>query len=168
MLIMIAGLPGSGKSYFAEKLAAHLGAVYINSDQVRQTIHALGHYTDQDKLKIYEEMLRLATNSLKENKVVVVDTTFYRQSVRNLFFNLAKTLVVPVFFMEVFADEALVRERLKKPRKYSEADFKVYEKIKTAFEPIAEPHLRLQSNNENIGTMLNTAIQYINNGHERT
>ncbi len=164
---MIAGLPGSGKSYFAEQLAAHLEAVYISSDQVRQAAQALGKYTYQDKLKIYEEMVRLAGNSLKEKEIVIVDATFYQQSVRNLFFTLAKDLVVPVFFIEVFADEALIKERLKNPRKYSEADFKVYEKIKEDFEPIAEPHLKLQSNDENIETMLNIAIQYINSGYER-
>ena len=167
MMIMIAGLPGSGKSYFAAKLAARFEAVYISSDQIRQAEQALGQYAYQDKLKIYREMVQLAATALKEKKVVIVDATFYQQAVRDLFFNLAKTLVVPAFFIEVFADEALIKERLMKPRQYSEADFKVYEKIKNDFEHITEPHLRLQSTNENIENMLNIAIQYINNGHDR-
>jgi predicted kinase len=167
MIIMIAGLPGSGKSYFAEKLSEHLGAVYINSDQVRKAEQASGQYSFQDKFRVYKEVAGLATNALNEQKVVIVDATFYRQSMRDLFFSLAKTLFVPAVFIEVFADEALIKERLKKPRKYSEADFKVYEKIKNEFEQITEPHLRLESNNENIENMLHTAIQYINNGHER-
>jgi predicted kinase len=167
MIIMIAGLPGSGKSYFAEKLADHLEAVYINSDQVRKAEQALGQYAFQDKFKVYKEMARLATYALNEQKVVIVDATFYQQTMRDLFFNLAKTLSVSVVFIEVYADETLIKERLSKPRKYSEADFKVYEKIKNEFEDIKEPHLRLQSNDENMGNMLNIAIQYIHNTHER-
>jgi predicted kinase len=167
MIILIAGLPGSGKSYFAEKLAERLEAVYINSDQVRKAEQASGQYSFQDKFKVYKEMARLATHALKEQKAVIIDATFYQQSMRDLFFTLAKTLLVPTVFIEVFADEALIKERLNTPRKYSEADFKVYEKIKNEFEHITEPHLRLESTNENMGNMLNTAIQYIHNKHER-
>ena len=166
MIVMIAGLPGSGKSYFAEKLAERLGAVYISSDQVRKAVQALGQYSFQDKLKIYNEMVRLAAHTLKEHKTVIVDATFYQQPIRDLFFSLAKTLFVPLIFIEVYADEDLIRERLKKPREHSEADFTVYKKVKNYFENITEPHLKLQSNNENIQNMLNKAIQYINNAHE--
>ncbi len=165
---MIAGLPGSGKSYFAEKLAENLGAVHINSDQVRNAEKALGQYSFQDKFKVYEEMVRLSANALKEKKVVVVDATFYQQSLREMFFSLAKTLVVPTVFIEVYADESLIRERLKQPRKYSEADFEVYKKIKSNFETITEPHLRLQSNNQNILDMIDTAIQYIRKNQEKS
>ena len=44
MLIAVMGLPGSGKSYFAHKLAGKLKAIYIGSDQVREKLDLLGEY----------------------------------------------------------------------------------------------------------------------------
>jgi len=35
MIIIVFGLPGSGKSYFASKLAERINARYINSDVIR-------------------------------------------------------------------------------------------------------------------------------------
>lgn len=44
MIILVAGLPGPGKSYFAEKLAGILSAVYLNTDRIRLALHAAGKY----------------------------------------------------------------------------------------------------------------------------
>ncbi len=161
MIILVSGLPGSGKSYFAEKLAARLEAEYLNSDQVRLTMKALGKYSFQDKLRVYHEMANQTTGLLTEKKTVVVDATFYRQRTCDLFFKLAMEKSIPIRIIEVIADEALIRERLNEPREFSEADFAVYEKVRDEFEKITAPHLILQSTNDNIIVMLNKAIQYI-------
>ena len=64
-------------------------------------------------------------------------------------------------FIEVRADESLIRERLKKTREYSEADFDVYKKIKKEWEPLNERHLILHSTDDNISGMLQQAINYL-------
>jgi len=161
MIILVSGLPGSGKSYFAEKLAARLGAVYLNSDQVRFTMSASGKYSFQDKLLVYREMVNQTIRFLDEKKTVIIDATFYRQVMRDLFFKLSKDKSKPIRFINVIADEELIRERLDKPRRFSEADFSVYEKVREEFEEITIPHLTLQSTNDNITLLLNKAIQYI-------
>ena len=53
MIIVVSGLPGTGKSYFAEKLSGRLGAVHFNSDKMRNALHVRGKYTIGDKLHIY-------------------------------------------------------------------------------------------------------------------
>ncbi|HSQ43598.1 MAG TPA: hypothetical protein VLM16_01295, partial [Ginsengibacter sp.] len=63
--------------------------------------------------------------------------------------------------IEVKADENIIRERLKKERPYSEADFKIYKIISNDNEPLKEPHLLLQSTNNNIDNMLQKAADYL-------
>jgi predicted kinase len=161
MIIIVSGLPGSGKSYFAEHLAAKLGAIYINSDQMRLLMHASGKYSLEDKLVVYKEMLLNTTKALEENRDVVVDATFYHHTMREMFVRLAYGYNIILRVIDVTADEDLIRQRLVKPRKYSEADYSIYEKVRDDFEEITIPHLVLKSTNDNLGMMLKTAMEYI-------
>lgn len=166
MIIVVAGLPGSGKSYFASMLAEQTAAVYISSDRVRKSLHAMGKYTLHDKMKVYEEMLRLTTRALDEGKRVVADATFYKRNLRELFLALGENKKVATRFIVVVANDAVVKERLKRPREESEADFAVYQNIRDQFEEMHTPHLTLESTNDNIDTMLGKAIHYISNPNE--
>ena len=51
--IMVMGLPGSGKIYFAKALAAHIGAAHFNSDRIRKEAAKQVRYTDTDKARIH-------------------------------------------------------------------------------------------------------------------
>lgn len=166
MIVLVAGLPGSGKSYFASKLAENINAVYVSSDQVRRSIGAEGKYSAEDKLAVYKEMVKIAARAVDMQKVVVADATFYRKAVRDLFIRLANEKAAGVRVIWVQAEESLIKERLRKPRKDSEADFRVYELLRDQFEPIAEPHLKLKSTNTNIATLLNKAREYILSTHD--
>ncbi|MBI1767184.1 MAG: AAA family ATPase [Bacteroidetes bacterium] len=160
-LILVSGLPGSGKSFFAEKLAGKIGAIYLNSDYIRSAIHLRGKYTTSDKAAVYKEMYKQTSNYLQEKKSVVVDATFQLAATRDLFLNLAEEKYISVFCFEVWADEDLIRQRLSQKRVESEADFKIYMVIKEQFEAWTTPRLKLQSTQENISAMLEEAIEYI-------
>lgn len=161
MIIVVAGLPGSGKSYFASKLAEQTAAVYISSDRVRKSLQAMGKYTPLDKMKVYEEMLSLTARALDDGKRVVADATFYKRSLRELFLALGENKKAAIRFIVVVANEEVVRERLERPRVESEADFSVYQKIRDQFEEVLVPHLALESTNDNIDAMLDKAIRYL-------
>lgn len=167
MIILIAGLPGSGKSYFAVKLAAKLRAIYISSDKVRKALDALGKYSLKDKIAVYVEMVKMTNRLLMDQKTVVVDATFYLNSMRNLFYKLAQKHKSEIHLINIQANETLIKERLSKPRQDSEADFKVYEQVRDKFQNIPMPHLELESTNDNITAMVNKAIEYIESAHER-
>jgi predicted kinase len=167
MITVVFGLPGSGKSFFAEKLSRRLGAVYINSDQLRNSLGARGRYTFEDKLVIYHEMASRATQYLKEGKPVVIDATFYKEAMVNIFLELARTHLVPISFIKVEANEALIQARLSKPRKVSEANYDVYLKIREQSDRIKVPYLTLHSENDNVDKMLTVALDYIDTMHER-
>jgi len=166
MMIIVSGLPGSGKSYFAENLAIQLGAAYINSDRERNSMGARGRYSYEQKLSIYVAMARKTRQLLESGKHVVVDATFYRSEMIDLFKRVAKDCRYPVWFFKIEANENLIRERIGKPRKDSEANYNVYLKIKDQFEKLNVPHLILRSQRNNIKAMLNSALEYIGLRHE--
>jgi len=148
MLILIAGLPGTGKTTIARAFAALCGAVHLNSDAIRRELGLMGHYSAADKKRVYDLLLSRADDALKEGKIVVVDSTFYKVNIRKPFEYLAEINHVPLKWVEVQAGESVLRERLSQPRPDSEADFNVYEKIRDQQEPFPEERLILNSEYE--------------------
>ena len=76
------------------------------------------------------------------------------QAVRHMRLNIVEFDAVSEDWIEVRAEELLVKERLKRSREDSEADFDVYRKIKNKWQPLYEDHLILHSTDDNLNAML--------------
>lgn len=168
MIIVIFGLPGSGKSYFARSLANRLNARLISSNAVRQQLRKNGKYDDQAKIAVYLEMLSLMEAGIKDHQSIVLDATFFKAEIRKLFKEKAGELGEPVYFIEISANEEAIKSRVSKPRPDSEADFEAYLKVKREFEALTEDHLVLYSDREPIDRMLDAAMAYLNEPHHET
>jgi predicted kinase len=160
MIVIVMGLPGSGKSYFASRLAAAIHASYISSDRVRKILIARRTYLEEEKELVYANMLAQMQQMIKENKDVVLDATFYRDPIRKEFIYAAGE-TRHIIFIEIIASEVLIKERLKQPRADSEADFNIYKIIQGRWKPVQEAHLQLESTNDNIDSMLDKALKYL-------
>jgi len=161
MIIIVFGLPGSGKSYFASRLAMQLEAEYISSDELRMKLISTRTYTDQEKLLVYNAMLTAMKEAVSRKNPVVLDATFYKEAIRRKFERTAERLHEKIIYIEVTASESIIEDRLKMPRTLSEADFDVYLSLRKTAEPLKQDHLVLVSTNNNIVSMLHEAIQYI-------
>ena len=159
MIIIVCGLPGSGKSYFAQRLSQMLQAAYISSDVVRKELFRLPSYSDEEKRKVYDEMLRRISDA-EYYKEVVVDATFSEVETRQKFITETRKIAT-VYIVEIVADEDLIKERLAVPRQDSDADFAVYKKMKSTWPLFKEPHLVLHSTNNNIADMLDETSDYL-------
>ena len=164
IVVIVCGLPGSGKSYFGSKLAKKIRAAYLNSDRLRKKLFEKSEYSEKEKFTVYEEMLRRSKRTLKRNKSVVLDATFYKADIRGKFVEEFKDKK-QIFIIEVRADRRITRKRLNQPRPYSDANAKIYDKIERQWESIPEKHLMLQSTNININAMLVKATRYLNTGN---
>ena len=160
MIVVVFGLPGSGKSYFAERLAKKLDSRYVNSDRLRRKMFPTRSYSEREKAMVYSAMLDDMEKSIANKEKLVLDATFHSQASRKPFIDKAAEGIV---FIEVQADEQIIKHRLQKTRQYSEADFEIYKLIKGAWEPLEVPHLILKSTNDNIDSMLQQAIAHIKN-----
>ncbi len=167
MVIFVLGLPGSGKSYFASRLAKLINAEYVNSDMLRKEMFNQRTYSDVEKDSVYKKMLEKMQIAINQNTDIVLDATFHRKERRKLFIDKLKE--DDFYFIEVWANESITIERLNKIRPDSEADYEVYKLIKKKWDPLEEQHLLLESTNKNIDSMLQSALQHLKwNDDKRT
>lgn len=156
-LILVMGLPGTGKSYFARHLAEKIGAAYFNTDIIRDKLGLRGQYDAASKQKVYDRLYREAGQKLTEGKTVIVDGTFHRKEGREDLKQIAHENKALLKIFVITAEEEIIRERTAKQRKYSEADFEVYKKVKEQFEPVEEDHHKIESKRNNLAEMLEVA-----------
>ena len=165
-LILVCGLPGSGKSFFAKQLSKKIQSAYFNSDICRKELFPNHRtYSEKEKQSVYDALLSSTETNLIHHTSVILDATFYKNSLRIPFYNLASQLNCPCSIIYISAEEVLIKERTSQIRENSEADYSVYLKLKDVFEAIEKPHLKLQSTNNNIDTLLSTSLTFLN--HEQ-
>lgn len=158
LVIMVFGLPGSGKSYFASRLAKLINGDYVNSDRLRKELFPKRTYSNLENVTVYDAMLKKMLEANSQARNFVLDATFHKKKSRELFI---QPLRGKMHFFEVWADEHIIKKRLQHDRPYSEADYTIHQLIRDAWEPLEEAHLRLKSTNDNIDDMLQKAEAYL-------
>ena len=161
ILLIVFGLPGTGKTTFARALAARLGMPHFNTDIIRTELGKRQQYDQRAKSFIYAQMLERTREELQKGKGVVLDGTFHREIFRNPFPELGRELGIPVKWIEVTAGEDVVRQRVSGTRPYSEADYEVYLKIRKEFEPLKVEVLRLHSDTEDLPEMIEKTVEFL-------
>lgn len=161
MIIVVLGLPGSGKSYFAKHLADRLNAHHIKSDEVRAELQKMGTYDSRTKEMVYEAMIEKMESLYNTETPVILDATFYKKHIRKMVQKHAHKLNAELYFIRITASEDVIHKRVSRDRPDSEADYQVYLQVKEAFEPLETSYVELDSSEGNIGTMLDTAEEYL-------
>ncbi|MGQ0636100.1 MAG: bifunctional aminoglycoside phosphotransferase/ATP-binding protein [Planctomycetaceae bacterium] len=139
-LVLVGGLPGTGKSTLARQLAEQGGFEVIRSDVVRKelagvapgnsaaTVPGGGLYTAEWNDRTYAECRRRAEELLFAGRRVIVDATFIDESRRQAFVETAIRWGAPALFLVCEADPETIKSRLAARRgDASDADWKVYE-----------------------------------------
>jgi phosphopantetheine adenylyltransferase len=87
MRVLIFGLPGSGKTYLAEKLVEYLGdkVAWFNADKVREEADDWD-FSDEGRLRQNQRMIDLCVNAEVEGKIAIADFVAPFESARNKFF----------------------------------------------------------------------------------
>ncbi|MFP8955166.1 AAA family ATPase [Natrialbaceae archaeon A-CW3] len=140
-LVVVCGLPGTGKTTVAGELTDRLEAVLIRTDVVRKDCFPDPDYTAAETRATYEETLSRAANVLERDGVAVVDGTFRREPLREQARAVAQAADARFELVRVTCETDVVRERIaEREDDESDADFSVYTLLESEFEPPTEPH----------------------------
>lgn len=156
-LLLVGGLPGTGKSTLSRELAQSAGFTVIRSDVVRKELAGLTLapspvdlrselYSAESTRRTYEECLRRAVTLLQNGERVIVDATFSQEQFRRQFLDAALQLSLPALFLICDADPETVRKRLhERSGDASDADWSVYLSAIEKWEPSSSKTARDQA-----------------------
>jgi len=148
MLILMAGLPGTGKSTLSRALAAKLGGTVIDKDRVRAALFDppdIEYSTEQDEF-CARVMLKVAGYLFRKDparKVFLDGRTFSRTYQLTRATGYASALGQPWRILECVCSEENARKRLNHEEGHPAAnrDFNLYLEVKARFEQITLPKI---------------------------
>lgn len=151
LLVLVAGLSGSGKSYLARQIAAALPAIHLRSDIERKRLLGLqplqrtdspvagGIYRADVSERTYDRLNQLAGTILRSRLAVIVDATNLRQQDRSRFLATARCLGVKTAILLCKSDPATITARVERRQAEagdpSEATLEVVARQRELFEP---------------------------------
>ncbi len=146
-LIVVTGLPGTGKSTVAKAIAEEIDAILFRTDVIRKSLFPKPSYSLEEQQHVYDEMFVQAHQQLKKHKSVVLDANFSKQIQRDQAVKLAEKAGVEPLILEIICqDEKLIAQRLeKRGNDASDATFRVYLLKKAAYEHLEEPYIQIEN-----------------------
>jgi len=154
VLLVVTGLPGTGKSTAAAAAAEAIGGVVIASDRVRKHLAGVaprthpadvpggGLYQAEMTESVYTALLERAEAPLASGRPVVLDATYARRDHRDAARAFARRHRVPARLLDVRCDEAKtlerLRARLQDESRISDAGPEVYRALRDRYQAPTE------------------------------
>jgi adenylylsulfate kinase len=146
MLILMAGLPGTGKSTLSRELAAELNGTVLNKDDIRAALFApadLEYSTQQDEFCM-RVMLKVAGYLFRKDasrRIFLDGRTFSRRYQLERATGYANAIGQPWRILECVCSEQSAQQRLANDTRHpvENRDFQLYLRVKARFEEITLP-----------------------------
>jgi predicted kinase len=146
-LIVVSGLPGTGKSFFCRKLVERLSFLVLASDTLRKILFPTPQYTESESRRLFSACHILIEELLRKGIPIIFDATNLQEHHREYLYRAAERAGAKLILVWVEAPSEVVRQRLLArekagiPQYDSEADWEVYSKMKSRTEKISRNHL---------------------------
>jgi predicted kinase len=171
MLIAMAGLPASGKSTLAARLATELGGVMLNKDQVRAALFpapVLDYSTAENEISM-DAVFNAAAyirRTFPERPVFIDGRTFLRSSQVHDLFALARLLEEVPRIIECVCSEDVARQRLERDlasgtHPARNRTFDLYLTVKESAVPITVSHLVLDTGQMTLEQCVECSLAYL-------
>jgi predicted kinase len=146
-LIVVSGLPGTGKSFLCRKLVEKLPFLILASDSLRKILFPFPQYQENENKRLFSACHILIEELLSKGIPVIFDATNLLEHHREYFYRAAARAGAKLILVwveaptEVVRQRLLAREKTALPQHYSEAGWEIYNKMKPRREKISRNHL---------------------------
>ncbi|MBI4236078.1 MAG: ATP-binding protein [Chloroflexi bacterium] len=157
--ILVSGLPGTGKSYFSRRLAEEVPLAVLETDSLRRVLFPTPAYSARESDRLFQAVHELLADLLRRRISVVLDATNLVERHREILYSIGEAASAHLIIVRTEATPSTVRERLEgrgtSPEREdgSEADWRVYQRMRPSQERIRRNHLRVNTA-EDIGPVI--------------
>ncbi|HZT32383.1 MAG TPA: AAA family ATPase [Bryobacteraceae bacterium] len=167
MMIVMAGLPGTGKSALCRALVKHLGGAVLDKDLIRSTIfpEAYVEYSDAQDDFCQSLMLQTAAYLFErhpELRIFLDGRTFSRRYQIENAIRAAGEMRVSWRVIECVCPEETARQRLESETAHPARNrtYDLYRRLRDRFEPITVPKLVVNTDRP-LGECVAEAVAYL-------
>jgi len=150
--IVVSGLPGTGKSYFCNKLAERLPFLILESDALRKVLFPSPSYNSQESSRLFRAVHLLIERLLKKGVSLILDATNLSERYREHLYSIVDRLGVKLILVRVEAPPEVVYERLRARQENAEnksdAGWEVYQRMKPSVQKICRNYYAVDTSRD--------------------
>lgn len=161
-LIVVSGLPGTGKTHLAARLSERLPYLVLESDRLRKALFPRPTYLPAENTRLFRTLHQLITVLLAKGVSLILDATNLSERNREYLYQITDQTESKLILVRVEAPPDLVRKRLtsrlKEPEVNSDADWSVYQKMRPTVQKINRQHFVVDTSRD-IGPALEKIVR---------
>ena len=166
--VVVSGLPGTGKSHFCRRLAERAPFCILESDALRKVLFGSPSHSLEESARLFAACHALIELFLFDGIPIIFDATNLSEYHREHLYAIGDRTKAKLLLVRVEAPSELIYERLKarnsgmaRPDDKSDADWKVYSRMKPKSEKIRRNHLVVDTSRD-IMPVIDKIIRMIN------
>lgn len=169
LLVVLCGLPGTGKSHFARELVKRIPLLVLETDRLRKILVAKPKYTPGEHRRVFRVCYLLIDEYLLQGHRVLFDATNLTEDFRKPVYHIAENRDAKLVMVGFTAPQAVVKERLavralgRDPIGFSDATWRIHSRMRPFEEPIQRDHLLVDSS-KSISGPLDQVVARISSG----
>lgn len=154
VLVVVSGLPGSGKTYFSQRLASDHTFLVLESDVLRRTLFNKPDHSAEESSRLFLAVYELIREFLSKSIPLIFDATNLLERHRDVLYNITDQLNARLILVWVEAPQDIIHSRLKKRERAtdvngkSEAGWAVYKKMKRDAQKISRRHYTVDTSRD--------------------
>lgn len=167
VLVIVSGLPGTGKSYISRCLAERAPLVILETDALRKALCPSPTYSPAESSRLFQACHLLIEELLQKGTSLIFDATNLMERHRERLYNIADRLKAKLVIVRVEAPLAEVQQRLQNRSDdlstddTSTASWGVYQRMKPGVERIRRNHFVVDTSKE-ITPVIDKVVKEIN------
>lgn len=171
MFIVMAGLPGTGKSAIADELGKRLLALVLDKDKIRAELfspEAIDFSQKQDDfcMKVVFIISEYLLKAKPEQTIITDGRTFSRSYQVQQLLSRAESLKIKPIIIECICDDAIAKQRLDDDQRTGahlagNRTYNLYLELKEKAEPITVDHLVIDTGKESLAKSVDRCVAYL-------